>query len=104
MEASGIRSCLDQDDVSESGDKLIMNASLEEARMLLKNLFTALVRKELASERTRVRVKELEIESESKNAILKSLAASGLSQGSGHGFESIGRGCRSSDSASWRWR
>jgi kinesin family protein 4/21/27 len=77
METSGIRSCLDQDDLSESGDKLIMEATLKEARILLKNLFTALVRKELASERTRVRVKELEIETESKNAILKSLAASG---------------------------
>eukprot|EP00049_Salpingoeca_infusionum_P014126 m.263558 g.263558 ORF g.263558 m.263558 type:complete len:1877 (-) comp15603_c0_seq3:2251-7881(-) len=80
METAGHRACLDVDDLSEQGVKIIRSTSLKESHILLKTLFAALVRKELASERTRIKVKRLELESEERDVILTTLASGGMRQ------------------------
>ncbi|EDQ86614.1 uncharacterized protein MONBRDRAFT_27988, partial [Monosiga brevicollis MX1] len=81
LEAAGIRGCSDVDEISEQGAKLMSDTTPWESRELLKQFFTMLVLNQMASERTRQRVKELELETEHKDAILQSLAVSSMAGG-----------------------
>lgn len=80
LETSGVTACAHTDNMSEAGNHIIEGTDQTQARLLLKDFFVKLVQQQLATSEQQIRLKELELELERKDSLLRSFVSSGVSK------------------------
>lgn len=79
METAGMRSFASVDELSEEGLRTVKSTTIDEARLLIKEVLVGLVKQHVETDAHRVKVKEIEAELKKKDALLKAFLSKGAS-------------------------
>jgi hypothetical protein len=79
METAGMRSFASVDELSEEGLRTVKSTTIDEARLLIKEVLVGLVKQHVETDAHRVKVKEMEAELKKKDALLKAFLSKGAS-------------------------